>query len=302
MGGSDWQTAFADRHQLPRSYLDYAQKWFAPLASRVALHHDGAGAGIVVGVNGSQGSGKTTVCDYLRERLIHWHGKRVISLSLDDFYLTREQRSRLAVEVHPLLATRGVPGTHDMGLLATTLEALLVNAVEPVVTVPRFDKALDDRKPQEAWEQVSAPVDVVLLEGWCLGVRAESEETLIQPVNELERLEDSESRWRSYVNEVTRREFEPLYDRIDRWVMLCAPSFDCVFRWRREQEHKLARGRGEAVSGHIMSDEQLTRFIQFYERITRRCLDDLPPRVHDLYRLDAERRVTGELHRERPSL
>mgnify|MGYP001815687142 FL=1 len=300
MNAADWQTGFAERHQLPDTYLDYAQQWFAPLATRISAHQDGAGGAILVGVNGSQGSGKTTVCDYLRENLAACHGKRAVSLSLDDFYLTREERSRLALEVHPLFATRGVPGTHDMDLLASTVAALLDAKEGRGVPVPRFDKALEDRKPLEAWEQVPGPVDVVLLEGWCLGARPATAEALSRPVNELERLEDAEGGWRNYVNEEVRRKFEPLYRRIDRWIMLCAPSFDCVYRWRREQEHKLALASSTKRGTRVMNDEQLARFIQFYERLTRQCLDDLPSRVHHLYQLDARRRVIGETHTESP--
>jgi D-glycerate 3-kinase len=257
---------------------------------------------MLVAVNGAQGSGKTTVCDFLLEDLAASHGKRAVSLSLDDFYFTREQRSRLAREIHPLLATRGVPGTHDMELLEATLGALLAGDAGRAVAVPRFDKAQDDRKPREDWDCVVTPVDVVLLEGWCLGARPESAAGLSQPVNELERLEDAAASWRGYVNEEIRRKFEPLYRRVDRWVMLCAPSFDCVYRWRREQEQKLAVARGKTGSDYIMNDEQLARFIQYYERITRRCLEDLPSRVHHLYRLNAERRVTEEVHSESPAL
>lgn len=298
MDASGWQAAFAERHQLPASYLDYAQQWFAPLASTLASHQSSAGTALLVGVNGAQGSGKTTLCDYLRENLAACHGKRAVCLSLDDFYLTRERRQRLSEDVHPLLAVRGVPGTHDMKLLAGTLDHLLLDGARSCVAIPRFDKARDDRKPREDWDSVSAPVDIVLLEGWCLGIRPEPEDALAQPVNALERQDDPGARWRRYVNDTIRTEFNPLYQRIEHWVMLCAPSFDCVYRWRQEQEQKLAMASNAGGAGHIMNDEQLARFIQFYERITRRCLEQLPPLVQDLYRLDAERRVVGETHRQ----
>ena len=301
MDAADWQTGFAKRHRLPDAYLDYAQQWFAPLASRISSHQDGANGAILVAVNGSQGSGKTTVCDYLREHLAACHGKRALSLSLDDFYLTREERSRLALEIHPLLATRGVPGTHDLDLLMRTVEALLNANEGQWVNVPRFDKALDDRKPREAWESIGGPLDVVLLEGWCLGVHPVPPRELSTPINELERLEDAQGQWRRFVNEEISRKFEPLYRKIDRWVMLCAPSFECVYRWRLEQEHKLALSAGTKKGARVMNDEEVARFIQFYERLTRQCLDDLPPRVHHLYQLDEARRVTAETHTENPA-
>jgi D-glycerate 3-kinase len=299
--GPGWETAFVDRHRVPRDYLIHAQKWFAPLADKIATHQKSANRALVVGINGSQGSGKTTVCDYLSECLAVRHDTRAVCLSLDDFYLTRHQRAQLATAVHPLLATRGVPGTHDMRLLQATLDALLARD-DGQAAVPRFDKARDDRKPGEAWDRVATPLDVILLEGWCLGVRPQPDPDLEVAVNELERVEDADGRWRRYVNNRILEDFEPLYDRIDCWVMLRAPSFDCVYRWRQEQEHKLARSAGANVGHLIMDDGQLARFIQFYERITRNCLDELPARVHHLYQLDEERRVTRETHRESPPL
>lgn len=287
-----WQQAFLRRHVLPETYLPYALKWFAPLAASIAMHHVGAGRPVLVALNGSQGSGKTTVCDYLRSDLEENHALRVVSLSLDDFYLTRAEREGLAGTVHPLLATRGVPGTHDMGLLQRTLGALLAKE-SAAVDIPRFDKSVDDRRPRSAWDVVAGGVDIVLLEGWCLGARVQTAAELAQPVNTLEAQEDPQGQWRRYVNEVLERDFGPLYDLVDQWVMLGAPSFDCVYRWRLEQEQKLAeRSSGDA----IMSAAEVARFIQFYERITRHCLQQLPSRVHYFYQLDEQRQVTAHRH------
>ena len=121
-----WQKAFLEQHQLAFAYLQDAQRWFAPLAMHLLLHHRGAGrCQRWSAVNGSQGSGKTTLCAYLCALLEAEYGLRAIALSLDDFYLTRAAARELGASVHPLLATRGVPGTHDMALLNDTLDALL---------------------------------------------------------------------------------------------------------------------------------------------------------------------------------
>ena len=288
-----WQDDLLRRHQLPPSYLAHAQQWFAPLAKILAEHQIGAGRPVLVAVNGSQGSGKTTVCDYLRASLEADYGLAVVSLSLDDFYLTRDQRQKLARTVHPLRATRGVPGSHDMKLLNHTLDALLNPAAIDPVVIPRFDKALDDRRPQARWDRVTGGVDLVLLEGWCMGAAAQTVEQLDQPVNALEREEDPDGHWRRYVNAVLAREFEPLYRRVDQWVMLRAPSFDCVYRWRTEQERKLATSAAAGASDRIMDAAQLSRFIQYYQRLTDYCLEQLPAKVHHLYTLDERRQVTA---------
>lgn len=281
----EWRTAFLQAHGLFADYLVSAQKWFNPMAGVILEHHNGASRPYLVAVNGSQGSGKSTLCDYLRALFSREFGLRCIALSLDDFYLTSARRRQLGETVHPLLQTRGVPGTHDMALLLATLEDL---AAGRATAVPRFDKAEDDRRPREAWEQVSEPVDIVLLEGWCLGAVAQAEGELAEPVNALEAREDVDGRWRKYVNTALATQFPPVYQLLDEWVMLRAPSFDSVYRWRLEQEQKLAARR---TGQGVMDAQQVARFIQFYQRLTGHCLETLPARVNHLYTLDGNRRI-----------
>ena len=151
-----------------------------------------------------------------------------------------------------------------------------------------IDKSIDDRVPGSEWEQLTSPVQVVFLEGWCMGAMAQPVDELAEPVNPLEVREDSDGRWRNYVNNSLAEHFSQLYRRVDRWVMLQAPSFDCVYQWRLEQEQKLALTR----SGNaIMSAAEIAHFIQFYQRLTEHCLARLPARVDHLYRLDKQRRI-----------
>ena len=204
----DWQQDFLGRHQLPAAYLETALKWFVPVGELLCGHQNGAGRPLLVGVNGSQGSGKSTLCAFLCDWLASEHAARAVSLSLDDFYLTRGERQQLAADVHPLLVTRGVPGTHDMDLLASTLRALLAG---DSARVPRFDKAVDDRVPDDQWETVAGGVDLVFLEGWCLGLGGQPAAALSLPVNELEWREDPTGSWRRYVNAVLCERFPPVH-------------------------------------------------------------------------------------------
>ena len=126
-----------------------------------------------------------------------------------------------------------------------------------------------------------------------MGARAQTAAQLVTPVNVLEHDEDPQGNWRGYVNKVLEREFEPLYRRIDQWVMLRAPSFGCVFRWRMEQEQKLADRAADDGSNRIMDAAQVARFIQHYERLTLDCLKHLHRNVHYLYSLDEQRGITG---------
>lgn len=248
---------------------------------------------MLIAINGSQGSGKSTLGAYLAQALTSVQGLQGVSLSIDDFYLTRARRKQLARDVHPLLRTRGVPGTHDIGLLAKTLDGL-AHAVsgDAPVPVPSFDKSRDDRRPVEDWPRVSGPVDVIILEGWCLGATSEAPEALAAPVNALERNEDADVSWRGYCDQSLREHYEPFYRNVDLWVMLKAPGFESVLAWRQEQEDKLAVAVGGAGRG-LMSREELQRFVAHYERYTRQCLQQLPATVDVLFELDEQRQIVS---------
>ena len=283
---------FIAQHQLPENYADVAQNWFNPLAEEIAMLQNSAGMPVFVGVNGSQGSGKSTLCDYIAFYLQNTQSLNVVVLSVDDFYLSREERFKLSEKVHPLLTTRGVPGTHDTQLAQSTLWALKNNQK---VALPRFDKASDDPKPESDWPVINKPVDIVLIEGWCWGVPAQTEDALVEPVNTLERREDPQGIWRRFVNTQLAGTYQQLFEQMDYWVMLKAPSFEHVYQWRCEQEHKLAARQKPGAPSNIMSDEQIARFIQHYQRLTEHALSTLPEQCDKVFELDGERKITNVL-------
>lgn len=207
-------------------------------------------------------------------------------LSIDDLYRTRAEREALGARVHPLLRTRGVPGTHDLLLGMRTIDAL---ARGEATALPRFDKSTDDRIPPEQWAAAMAGTRLLILEGWCVGARAQEDAALAQPVNALEASEDGDGRWRAYVNAALAGEYRVLFDRIDALAFLAAPDFSVVERWRNEQEESL-RARGGAG---VMSPAQVARFIQHYERLTRHILAEMPGRADVTIRLRADRSVEG---------
>lgn len=261
---------------LPAQWLDDALQHFAPLAMEIARRRQGHQGLLVVGINGAQGTGKTTLAHALSLMLEHDLNLNTAVLSLDDFYLTRQERLQLADCVHPLLATRGVPGTHDITLALQTLDMLA--AGEAPTSLPRFDKSIDDRAAQSAWPVTKPSCDIVILEGWCLGLQAETDQALALPVNELEAAEDADASWRRFVNQKLDTEYQQLFARADMLIMLKAPSFDKVFEWRCLQEEKLAqRSNSEQErSRFIMTPDAIQRFIQHYERLTRHCIATLP--------------------------
>ena len=282
--------ALIAEHDLPAAYAQGVETVLTPLAERIARLHRRVGRSVVTGVCGAQGTGKSTLCAFLAELLEHQR-LRVAVLSLDDLYLTREARAQLAARVHPLFATRGVPGTHEVELGEHVLDAL---ARPGLVRLPRFDKAADTRAPPDRWAQVQAPVDVVLFEGWCLGARPQPASALNTPVNALEREEDSDGVWRRAVNEALTGPYAHLFARLDALVLIAAPAFEQVFAWRALQERRLATAQGDAPS---MSDDALVRFIRHYERLTRHILAEMPARADAVIAVDEDHAMAPACYR-----
>ena len=278
--------AFLDTHQLPSRYLDDALKWFAPHLDACMTHTNSASPRFI-GINGCQGSGKSTLAAFAKLYLEFTYAIRVLVISIDDFYLSKTDRDTLSHALHPLLATRGVPGTHDLHHGLNVFSALKQG--QPVV-IPRFDKAQDDVHPQSYWTVVDRPVDIVLFEGWCVGVSAQAPEALSAPVNALEKDEDPQGIWRHYVND-TLGSYAEWFAYLDALWLLKAPDFSCVLQWRSEQEDKLAR-HVDSEPGHhhcIMDHEQLARFVQFYQRLTEHGWDTLPQSADVCWTLDTKR-------------
>ncbi len=263
-----------EQHQLPPHFIDMTRQWLLPLAETIAQKQQ-AGKTLLVSFNGAQGSGKSTLTAFLQILLQRHCHVEAVTVSIDDFYLTRVQRQALAQTVHPLFVTRGVPGTHDVALARRTLQALMQCDKQHPCTQPQFDKAQDDRSAEASWPQIDHPVDVILFEGWCNHAPVQTPQQLRRPINELERLEDPQAIWRSYANEQLKRYHKELFALCDLLVFLKIPAFEKVYQWRGLQERKLGSNINDRHQA-MMNEADLRRFIQHYERITRASLQTLP--------------------------
>ena len=282
---------FIERHKLPQAYLHSAQQWFEPLLQQFADRYAADTTTQILGINGSQGSGKSTLADYLCTMIADRHGIKAVSLSMDDFYLTKAERAILADTTHRLLATRGVPGTHDINLAITTIEQLTAGVD---TQIPRFDKSIDDRVSGDKVETHRGAVGLIVIEGWCWGAAAQSESDLQLPINTLEKTEDSKGHWRHYINQSLAGNYQQLFAMADQLIMLQAPSFDTVYNWRLEQETKLIerlKSTGNSARSGLMSEQQILRFIQYFQRITGHSLQEMPRRAQHLYQLDQQRNI-----------
>lgn len=288
-----WQADFIATHKLPLEYVLQIETVFADQVGQEAMHRIGAEGPILLGIYGAQGSGKSTLAAYLAKRHESLSSGCCVVLSIDDFYLTRAQRQQLALEVHPLLRTRGVPGTHDIVLLKTTLDRL-AHFTGPV-SIPRFDKLADDRVPETQFDIVTSAPSLVILEGWCVGILPQGSADLTEPCNHLERIEDPAGDWRQFVNTSLERDYLSIWDQLDELWALLAPGFEVVSEWRLEQEVRLGAQRAEAM----MTPQEVARFIQHYERLTRSSLNSMPNLADLCLRLDSQRAITEVTERKR---
>ena len=244
----------------------------------------------ILGLSGLQGSGKSTLARVMKAEA-EARGWPTEVLSLDDFYYPRSEREALAREVHPLLRTRGVPGTHEIELLLSVLAALPQASEKIPVAWPRFDMGRDTRIPPSRWPRATRPPKLVILEGWALGLRPQLQAALESPVNALEREEDPDCRWRHWVNKQLRG-YQPLWRKLDALIVLQAPNWDVVRRWRGQQEEDLLARRAPLA----MDVQAMGRFLAHFERLSRHALATLPALADSVVEYDDDRHVTGLAH------
>ncbi|SFM15861.1 hypothetical protein [Marinobacter zhejiangensis] len=296
------------QEHLPDTYRQTVADVVLPLARDLSQQAGKAAYPLLVGINGAQGTGKSTLSLFLSELLTKAFDCPCARFSLDDIYLTLAEREHLAETIHPLLRTRGVPGTHDLLLGQQVIEQLRSVKAGEHVAIPAFDKASDDRFPHSRWAVVEGPFKVILLEGWCLGAVAEREpDSLDTPINTLEKDEDADGAWRRFVNDRLATDYRDFFGQLDVLIMLKAPSMACVVEWRTLQERKLAqhrngapkRGAMESVPpNRIMSDQQVQRFIMHYERITRATLAEMPDRADVVIAVGGDHGLAAPVYRE----
>jgi D-glycerate 3-kinase len=244
----------------------------------------------ILGLSGLQGSGKSTLARVMKMQA-EARGWSTEILSLDDFYYSRSERDALSRDVHPLLRSRGVPGTHEIELLLSVLAALPHASDKLPVSHPRFDKGRDTRLPPSRWPRATREPKLVIVEGWALGIRPQLQGALNVAVNALERDEDADGSWRNWVNKQLRG-YQPLWRKFDALIVLQAPGWEIVQRWRGEQEQELvARHAPLAMDATAMS-----RFLMHFERLSRHALATLPALADTVVEYDDDRHVTGLDH------
>ena len=234
----------------------------------------------IIGIYGPQGSGKSTLASKL-EASLHARSIAAKAVSLDDFYYSRDVRQQLAQTIHPLLATRGVPGTHDVALGVRTFQSILSGQA---TKLPVFDKSIDDLAPKSEWLEVEN-LDVLIFEGWCLGLPDILEQDLNlrpEPLNQLEANQDPKGIWREYIANENKK-YQMWYDFLTYRIGIKVPSFDCVIDWRWQQEQELLATKGSCF---FQTKAEVAQFVEFFQRITTVAQPQLQTFVDCLIAID----------------
>ena len=262
------------------------KKFYIPICKKIYLDYKKNKQIKVIGLTGGQGAGKSTITQIIKLILNYKYNLKVVYFSIDDFYETLGERTKLSKNIHKLFKIRGVPGTHDTKLLKKIFFDLTKKNFKPVY-IPRFDKSKDDRFPKSKWQKIIYQPQIIIFEGWCVGARPQKNKDLIKPINSLEKNQDSKLIWRNKVNKELKNEYKKIFDKIDRLIFLKVPNFECVYKWRLLQEKKLQlTSRGKK----IMSAIQVREFIMYYERITKQMLKNLTNKAYAVLYLDKKHR------------
>ena len=255
-----------------KNKISNLKRIYIPISFWIENRYKIKGKTLFLGFSGGQGSGKTTITKILKIILKKFFKREVLISSIDDFYKTSEERSKIAYKVHPLFNTRGVPGTHDINFVKKIFYFIKKKKFKKF-KLPRFDKSIDDRFKKKHWVSVKKRPEIVILEGWCLGAKPQSNYLIKKPINILEKYEDKDLRWRKHVNAKLKNEYKKLFYMIDHFIFMKIPDFKAVFRWRLLQETKLKKKSHS--NKKIMSYNEIKRFIMFYQRITLQMIKDL---------------------------
>ena len=222
----------------------------------------------IIGLSGGQGAGKSTITGILKLILRKRYGLNICVFSIDDFYKTKNERLKMSKKKHPLFITRGVPGTHDITLINQTIRKLRQKKFKTVL-IPKFDKSKDDRVKKNKWQKVKIKPDIIIFEGWCVGATHQKKIELKKPLNLIEKKYDINLKWRTMVNNLIKKRYKNLFNKIDKLVYLKVPHFNYIIKWRWLQEQKM---KLTTKSKKTMSKTQVKEFIMFYERLTKHMM------------------------------
>lgn len=238
---------------LPACPPELLQNFWLPLAKQLVAWHEQAESTLIVGILGGQGTGKTTLATILMQILNHL-GLQVCQISLDDLYKTYADRCQLE-QLDPRLRWRGPPGTHDVDLGVKMLQQL---KQKRPAQVPRFDKSARSGIGDRTSTETVSGADIVLFEGWFVGVRPIDPAAFDHAPPPIETESD-----RAFARDMNARlaDYLPLWNLLDRLIVLLPSDYRLSQQWRRQAEQQMVAA-GQAG----MAATEVDEFVEYFWR------------------------------------
>ena len=235
---------------------------------------------------GSQGIGKSSFINIISKTIEKFYDKKILLLSLDNYYLSKKQRLLLSKKIHKLLVTRGVPGTHNIKELLKNVKQF--NQEKYPITTPQFDKLIDDKIKLN--KTIKTKCDILFLEGWCCGSSEIPKKFLYKNINNLEKINDPKNQWRNFYNKKLKNEYKKLFKLFDELIFLKTSSFDNVYKWRLKQE---ITNQSKNKRLKRMSANEIKVFIQHYEKITKWMIKDLNKKAQIVIQFEKNHKISS---------
>jgi D-glycerate 3-kinase len=279
---------FKNKERMIKSFLIPLCFWISKKAEKKRPYF--------VGLAGGQGTGKTTISSLIRIILTKYFKLNVFRISIDDFYKTRKERINLSKRVHPMLLTRGVPGTHNINMMLSFFKKSKIRKFKRF-KLPTFNKAIDDRYNKNKWYDLKMRPDVIIFEGWCVGAKSEKSISLKKSINSMEKLKDKKQVWRKYVNDQLKSKYKKLYSQLNCLIYLKAKNFSLLQKWRLKQERKL--WVKSKVKSKIMSKGDVLNFMQTYQRITQNMFKKMPKYASIILNLNSNHQIKSAVYKNK---
>ena len=280
---------FKDKERMIKSYLIPLCFWISKKANIKKPYF--------VGLAGGQGTGKTTTSSLIKIILSKYFKLDVFRISIDDFYKTRKERISLSKRVHPMLLTRGVPGTHDINMMLNFFKKSKSKKFKRL-KLPIFNKAIDDRFSKKHWYDLKKKPDVIIFEGWCVGAKSEKNDTLKKAINSMEKTKDQKQIWRKYVNDQLKSKYKKFYSQLNCLIYLKAKDFSLLQKWRLKQERKLWLKNKKNLNTKIMSKDNVLTFMQTYQRVTQNMFKYTPKYASVIINLNSNHQIKSAVYKK----
>ncbi len=227
-----------------------------PLALQLVQAKQQLNRPLIQGILGGQGTGKTTLAKVC-QLILSYLGYTTVGISLDDLYKTYAERQQVQT-IDSRLIWRGPPGTHDIQLGIKLLDQFRQTNKNQPILVPRFDKSLHNGAGDRVKFETINKADIVLFEGWFVGVQPVEETRFNYPLPPI--LTEADQKFARDMNEKLK-DYLPLWERLDRLIVLYPINYQLSKQWRKEAEHKMI------ASGKTgMTDTEIEEFVNYFWR------------------------------------